>query len=203
MSTRNKKDYICKSEAKNDYYLTDKDLIGLTILSVRNPHYRKAPNMTLYLKKDIIRKFKKKYKIKNKDNLEETLKELEIKRKMKSDNVKLCKKQKRDIRKFKLVEELKKAGVKLRSDSKLCHGYIDGIIKDWTIPQIVRRTCEMKYLYEYCHMEKCFKIAKREDEKELNAGYYPDEPLFDHAEGIALQKYTKHNRYPKVFPWQK
>lgn len=46
---------ICASTAKADFKLTDRDLDSIGCEYVRNPHYRCAPSMRLYLLSDIIK----------------------------------------------------------------------------------------------------------------------------------------------------
>lgn len=48
--------------------------------------------------------------------------------------------------------KLNERGVKFRSDSALCSQYINGT-SDLSLDYVVQRMCEMKYLYEYCHMK--------------------------------------------------
>jgi len=189
---------VCKSTIKSEYNMKDDDLEDLPYIEVKNPHYRCASQMKLYSLCDVKKKFCKMREC-NKNEIEE---ECEIIKKMKEEDRNI-RKQKKDEkikgRKEDLVHALKEYKLKLRSDSKLCNGYIDGTIKDWTIDEIVRRMCEMKYLYDYCDMDDAFQTAKDDQNEELNAGYFPDEPLFDHAERIALEKHG--GGYPNVFPW--
>lgn len=86
----------------------------------------------------------------------------------------------------------------LRNDSKLCTGYINGTIKDLTCKQIAVRMCQMKYLYDYCHMNDCCEEAYESQQEEYRAGYLPDCTVFEQAELIALHKY---GNYPNVWPW--
>ena len=61
--------------------------------------------------------------------------------------------------------------------------------------------CEMKYLYEYCSMDKWLRQAERECAatlREIDAGYFPDLGVFDLAEDYALE--MAHG-YPRVWPW--
>ena len=117
-------------------------------------------------------------------------------------------------RKEELETALNKAGVELRRDSTLCSNYIDGKIEKnnprgrshgsnmfSSIDQIVKRMCNMKYLYEYCHMEECKDIAYEEHRETLKAGYYPDCSVSDSAEYLALKKYSN-STYPLIYPWQ-
>jgi hypothetical protein len=61
--------------------------------------------------------------------------------------------------------------------------------------------CQMKYLFEYCHMDECKSEAYDDYNEELRAGYYPDCSVFDRAEDLALNRYSN-GHYPVVYPWQ-
>lgn len=102
------------------------------------------------------------------------------------------------VRRNELVSALATYELELRDDSKLCQGYINGTIKDWTIPQIVERMCQMRYLYDYCDFDTCFEQARQNQREERRAGYYPDSNLFDDAEHIALRRF---GGYPTTWPW--
>jgi len=88
----------------------------------------------------------------------------------------------KEKRKKKLKQVLKNSGLELRSDSKLCGGYIEGKIKDKTIPEIVERMCQVKYLFDYCDMKK----------------YLHKYHNFDKSERKILKKYGE---YPDEWPW--
>lgn len=105
---------------------------------------------------------------------------------------------KKQIRKNNLIEALETHGLKLRKDSKLCEGYIDGIL-DVTIPEIVERMCQMKYLYNYCDMNKIYKETK--NEKNKNPYLFCYKSIFDVAERKALMK--NNGNYPEQWPWLK
>jgi hypothetical protein len=77
----------------------------------------------------------------------------------------------------------------------LCQKYIDGTIKDYTLDGVVKRMCQMKYIYDYCHMDDCFDIAK-----ERYGGYCFN--IHDEAEDIALELHSN-GKYPKEWPWIK
>jgi hypothetical protein len=100
-------------------------------------------------------------------------------------------------RKILLIEKMAEMKMKIRGDSKLCKGFIDGTIKE-SVDYVVERMCQIRYLFDYCDLQHFFDIAKKERQEELNAGYFPDEPLFDHAERLALKE---HGDFPKVYPW--
>lgn len=190
---------MCKSNAKNDYYLTDKDLSKYTGTLVSR--YKK-PNYTMYHKADMIDAFCTKYNVTS-DQIDAKLQELsnkKIARKTKKDD-----KKKNDQMKRKqlLVNALQEQGLELRNDSVLCEQYIEGdsgILKEWSINSIVERMCEMKYLYDYCHMHSMLDEAYHEQKEEREQGYYPDMSVAELAEMKALEKYSN-NKYPNPWPW--
>jgi hypothetical protein len=101
-------------------------------------------------------------------------------------------------RRTKLIKALEEFGLELRPDSRLCSGYINGTIKDWNIKRIVRRMCQMKYLYEYCNMEACYQELYNEDDDEY---FYNDnyrERILERAEALALSRV---GGYPDQWPW--
>jgi hypothetical protein len=113
----------------------------------------------------------------------------------------------RQKRHDKLVVALAGFGLILRADSKLCNGYINGTIKDQTIKQIVRRMCEMKFLYEYANMSQCYQeiCDAEEDDFEFvrdkfsrGTEYYPGPRVVVYAEELALKRI---GGYPEVWPW--
>ena len=106
-----------------------------------------------------------------------------------------------DKRKAKLIEALAKYKLKLRGDSVLCEKYINES-KKFIIDEVVQRMCQMKYLYEYCHMNACKQKAYESQREEYNAGYIPDMSVSEQGEMIALDKYSN-GKYPKVFPWMR
>ena len=99
-----------------------------------------------------------------------------------------------------LIKALEDAGLELRSDSVLCKKYIESDT-DYTLDECVERMCQMKYLFEYCHMNECKSEAYKEYQEVLMDGCFPDFTVFNRAEGIALNKYSN-GCYPNVYPWQ-
>lgn len=113
----------------------------------------------------------------------------------------------RQKRHDKLVEALRASGLELRADSKLCHGYIDGTIKDWTIKRIVERMCQMKFLYQYANMDQCYQEVCEAEEEDFEfvrdkfprgTEYYPGPRVAVYAEELALKRA---GGYPAVWPW--
>jgi len=190
---------VCKSTALKEYYLTDDDLDDLKYVEVKNPHYRSSSNMMLFSLVDIVNKFYYKYDTYDKKSMDEKLIFLKNQKKERSERIKTTKMNKQMNRRYELESALHKNGVKWRNDSKLCKGYVENTLdSDWTIDIIVQRMCEMKYLYEYCNMDKYYDKAYESQREELEAGYFPDCSVFELAEMMALEKY---GGYPIVFPW--
>lgn len=96
----------------------------------------------------------------------------------------------RHTRRKKLSAALKKSGLKLRNDSRLCENYIhDG---EHDINDVVERMCQMKYLFEYCNIRRKIKEIKK------NA-YIAKNELFDIAEENILRE--QGGKYPEQWPW--
>lgn len=107
-------------------------------------------------------------------------------------------------RKMELIRELAKFRLTLRNDSTLCQEYISGdpeFLLEWPLPNIVRRMCEMKYLYDYCNMQQCREQVYQRYRR--NREYYDGAIISEEAEELALRKYTKNGKYPDVFPWMR
>ena len=80
--------------------------------------------------------------------------------------------------------------------------------------------CQMKYLYDYCHMSECMSDAieayddfhkppspyyrrggSRDDYYDDYEPYYRNyDEITDDAETMALKKYSS-GHYPSIFPW--
>jgi hypothetical protein len=203
--SRNEKyELICKTKAKKEYHMKDDDLEDLKFIVKKNPHCKNGSEMVLYSKCDVISACKEKYNVSKENNLEDFLKELDKGSAIRGKKMIASRNNKKNERLNNLVTALENVGLELRNDSKLCDGYIDGVLgknDGWTIPTIVNRMCQMKYLYEYCDMEGAYQKAKKEYIEELKAGYYPDVSVEEMAEEIALKK--QGGRYPNDWPWLK
>ncbi len=103
-------------------------------------------------------------------------------------------KRKRDLEKL-----MRKYKLKIRSDSKLCNGFINGSIVGISVEYVVHRMCEMKYLYDYANINDAFNDAQIEL-KNNSENLSGSKSLFDIAERIALEKC---GGYPETFPWMK
>jgi hypothetical protein len=185
---------ITKTNAKNEYFFKDDELQTIKSFAGTSSH---GP-ATYFIKSDLLNLAYNKYNT-DSTNLSNILQEIIDNKQQKKINNLNNKKIKEDKRKIKLINALKKSGLKLREDSKFCQLYINGKTKE-SLEDIVDRMCQMKYLYEYCHMDECKHIAYKEQQEELEAGYFPDCSISDQAEYIALKKYSN-GKYPVIFPW--
>lgn len=194
---------ICKSDIKNIYCIDEDNLSDYQNYPIDRGSY---PTMTLYYFHDVIDIFCSQYKIDKTDKMQinnkinELEEEKEKLKEQRRNKLKEKKLKQQTTRKAKLIKELGNYGLKLRNDSKLCNGYIDGTISDWNVKEIATRMCHMKYLYDYCHMDDCYNEAYESQQEELNAGYFPDCTVFEQAELIALDKYSN-GKYPIQCPW--
>jgi hypothetical protein len=187
-----KYELLTKTVSKNDYLLNDGDLSKLTSYHATCRH---GP-VTFYAKRDVINASCDKYGVPEEDIFEEIRNIKHEKNEIRQEKSLT----RQTSRKKSLVKALEKAGVAFREDSALSAKYINGC-RDLTIAFIVKRMSQMKYLYDYCHMAECRQQAYQEQQEEYEAGYFPDVPLMDAAERIALQLYSN-GHYPDVFPWQ-
>lgn len=188
---------ISKTNAKKIYFLKDNDLTNIKAYKA-NSSYGPA---TYYIKQDLIDYCCIKYNT-NKSNIDSILEYMINKKKRLTDIKQLAKKQKKkehmQILKYKLVNELHKVGVNFRDDSILCQKYIQGS-KEHSLKFIIKRMCQMKYLFDYCKMDKC-KDEVYKNHKNKYGCYYPGK-IFEYAEIMALEKYSN-GKYPDVYPWQ-
>ena len=191
---------VTKTNCKKIYNLTEDDLCGLVEYQGKCAY----GDATYYTKDAIIHCSCVKHNTTPED-LENTLLNIKLER----EHAKEAKRQQRtqkeqmkqEKRRYKLLEALNKAGLDLRNDSVLCQQYMNGT-SDYSLDYIVRRMSQMKFLFDYCHMDECRDIAYEEHTDELQNGYFPDCSVFDRAEDIALSKYSN-GRYPDNFPWRK
>jgi hypothetical protein len=190
---------VTKTNAKKLYLLIQDELDDLTSFEGKSSY---GP-ATYHIQADLINLSCTKHNT-NKENLFDTLEKIiedkENKKQEKREIKEKKNKELQDKRKKKLILEFGKAGLKFRDDSMLCKKYIHGD-KEYALDYIVERMSQMKYLYEYCHMDECKSIAYNSYQEELHAGYFPDCSVSEHAEMIALEKYSNGN-YPDVYPWQ-
>jgi hypothetical protein len=186
---------ITKTDSKKNYYLKDDDIDNLISFTKKT---RYGPG-TFFIKRDIINVFCNKYYT-NIDNYQSVLDTLKNEKNIKKQQRSEKKNNDKEKRKQMLIDGLNNRGISFREDSTLCQKFIDGD-KNLNINFVINRMCQMKYLFEYCHMNECKQQAYEEQKEELNAGYFPDISILDQAEYIALKKYSN-NKYPEIFPWE-
>ena len=174
---------ITKTFAKTTYYLSDDDLVNLDYIQEKSREYHKLS--TYYNLSDIKEVFCNKYGIRQ-NQINKQLEDLsEQKDELKQERLNR-KQEKIIIRQDKLIKALNKVGLELREDSNLCKEYINGSNEN-KLKDVVDRMCQMKYLFEYCHMDECKKKVSKYDN-------------FNKAENLALKKYSNGN-YPEKYPW--
>lgn len=200
---------ICKTTVKSKYRLTPSEMNSFTVLQIQNRMWKSAAPVTLFKEKEVIDFATKKYDCSVRDLeyvLDQFDKDKEKKRLSRASKAAL----KSDSNRKELVDALDKMGVTLRNDSSLCLGYITGTLKGWTLNQIVERMCQMKYLYEYCDMDKWYEEALESARECRRQGYEPLCSVMEEAEDLALLNQegpvTKKGKkikqgYPSVWPW--
>ena len=191
---------IVKTTAKNTYLFTDDNLYDLDEYKGKT-QYGPA---TYYIKKELDCKACQIYNV-DMENLRNFLTNMKLEKDTKKEQKSKLLEEKNKIkmteRKGILTDALNTAGVHFREDSELCHLYIMNKTS-MSLENIVKRMCQMKYLYEYCNMDKCRNIAYQKYKEEIRAGYFPDCSVSDMAEDIALERYSN-GKYPSdVYPWQ-
>ena len=192
---------IVKTKAKKEYILKDNDLENL------DEYYGTAAfgsgDATYYTKEQLIQKACEVHNT-TQDILSNVLLDILEQKQIKKENKKNNGIQKKlsvqNTRTNRLIKALGEAGLELRGDSVLCKKYIQSDT-EYTLEECVERMCQMKYLFEYCHMDQCKSEVYEDYVEELKAGYYPDYTVFDKAEEMALHKYSN-GHYPNIYPWQ-
>jgi hypothetical protein len=204
---------ISKTDAKDDYFLTDDDISGMEKLEANGP----CGPATYYKKSDLLDKFYEKYNT-NAENYFEVKMNLCQERwdkiKEKRAAKELNKLNKIAVRKSSLQKALEKVGLVLytgyvvgeigelvESFTNLSNDYINNKIKPkQTIKQIVVKLCEMKYLYEYCKMKDFINAAIEENIDDYNSDLLTEKYIYEYAEKLALEKHSN-GIYPVKFPW--
>ena len=195
-SERNESKFVNKTTAKKEYFLNEKDLNDMPCIQKRNPYNRDSKySIKLYEKALLMEKMKTKYKFQTEQQHKNLIEKLSNQRDITSANLKQKKRSLQDKREFELTEILHRHGLELRSDSKLCEGYIKGAIKDKSLIWIANRMCEMKFLFEFCDMQSAFDETKEDYFDFMRIEGYT---RFSLAEEAALEKVGD---YPKIFPW--
>ena len=190
---------VTKTNAKKNYFLKDEDLDKIDKILGKSAY---GPT-TYFTTANLIKYLCDKHNLAP-DHLDEYIIKLINQRNSNSNNRKKKidenKRIKMEKRKKKLIEELNKFKVELRDDSYLCQNYIEGKLTH-SLDDIVKRMCEMKYLFEYCNMDECKQIIyDKYDSDSSDSSESINVSIFDQAEKLALDKYSS-GKYPVVFPW--
>jgi hypothetical protein len=106
--------------------------------------------------------------------------------------------QKRHLR---LQKYLKKYGLEMRENSKICNLYLSKKVSPksvWNnVHNVIDRLCELRFLNEYCNIKNIMKELKREEQNRDLSHY----EIFTAAENVALERFGDNGNYPKVYPW--
>lgn len=94
------------------------------------------------------------------------------------------------LKNFRLADlsaALTQVGLQFREDSHLCKKFADGTLEEsWTLETVVRRMCEMRYLFEYTDFPRFYPMVK-------------DRMTFDQAEALVMRM---RGGYPTSgWPW--
>jgi hypothetical protein len=101
-------------------------------------------------------------------------------------------------RRKQLLAELNGRGLQLRDDSKLCKQFIESKYCNQSLGDVVTRMCQMRYLYDYCNMERCFDFVSYDPFRDSGDKL----SHFNRVEKYALDIYSG-GIYPPRFPWEK
>ena len=96
-------------------------------------------------------------------------------------------------------DELEKAlldmGLELRLDSKMCSKYIDES-EDNSLEEVVQLMCGAKLFHEYCEWDKFYEKEQEKYDETLNAGYFPDSPVWEEVECLLSSCVPKDGKWP-------
>ena len=189
---------LTKTIAKKEYMLTDGDLDHLEYIETRNPYYRNASPMNLFLKSDVVAYANKKYDGK--------FQEVKDKKATKSKATKEKKATRREVRTAELKAALEMEGLELRSDSKLCQNYVDNKLHEsWTIKAVVAMCAEMRWLHNHTNYPQLLKEAVHdmaEQIAEYEGWHGAHQKAYDEVEPDVRRQVLLKNPKPPIFPWQ-
>lgn len=178
---------ITKTTAKQKFLLKDSELEKLHRISVPNPHFSKAHDMVLFLEKDC--------KYLSRNDLNEAL----YKKELRSQKIKENKQKKILERTLELKNALKKVGLKVRSDSKLCNSYIQGTLDrdEWSLDDVVKMCIEMHWLHTKTNYKELLnkKLEETIDEEMDYYGNYNFNQIYNNVEPIIREKVKDEYNY--------
>ncbi len=99
------------------------------------------------------------------------------------------------LRRFILERALRKAGLELRADSRLCTRFIQQGVGD--LRMIVERMCQLKWLFDYQNMGVLIQEIKELDLEDPDYDDYLARPL-----QIAEARILAKTPFPRIWPWQ-
>jgi len=173
---------IARTAAKQQYALTDGDLAALPRELRANPYGRSAAPMTLFNVWDV------QCKAVDKHGSLSALQTVLDKRRLTAAKRRTTVSRRQDDRRHQLEEALQRRGLELRTDSRLCAGYIDGTLS-LTVEQVCRSMEEMRFFFAHTTYEACFDDAK--EAARDHKGYYDVDECSDVAKCAALRDYVE------------
>ncbi len=227
------KKLLCQSCIKLDKYTlvsktnVKKDFFIKSELLVECRHYVGYHNhqpTTLYTLSDVLSHFCAIY------NIPHDKHHICIKRQQLMDEFKVAREKRRELRlasknraaikrQTDLIEALNKYQLEYDEKNRLCRSFVEGEVGfgvgvniTTTMDDIVHRMCQMKFLYDYCHMEYFLNKIQKKDEQSYeisifrkyfgykygNAIYY----ILEKAEKMALDAYgCPSGSYPPHWGW--
>lgn len=172
---------ISKTGLKIEFGLTDKDIKELELVKTARNRMKSGYDILLY-SKDQARKLT----IEKYGSVEARLSE----KTQRSQKVKNTKTNRIQTRTTELTDELNKRGLQLRSDSRLCDGYINGN-KNFSLKYVVDTMEEMAWYFNFTDYEDC-RDKWIEGELDYRGRFDPDEAS-DCAKSEALHKWAEKN----------
>lgn len=98
-------------------------------------------------------------------------------------------------RRDELKQALVEIGLKLRPDSKMCSKYIDGSEEN-SLEELVQMMCRARLFHEYCEWNKFYNKEQEKYDETLNAGYFPDSPVWEEVECLLSSCVPKDGKWP-------
>ena len=188
---REREESITQARAMGpEFCLSAKDLAALNFTEVPNPHFRRAgAPMKLYVLEDVRAAAHAKH------GGAAGVEAAAAKRSAAADKRRATVQGRCDHRRLQLVTALGKFGLELRADSKLCESYINRA-GSFTIDQVVRRMCEMRFLHHHTHYVDILHDIRR-DIREMGERWDSDET----ADDAEVQAVGQAGGWPARWPW--
>lgn len=158
--------YMTRTDAKNVFRVTDTQCKAIpNSISKNKTYFGNSSPMILLPVKELFKACIDRHKnVKGLADYRQTLLARKLKREEK------CLKFKID-RPKQMQKALEDQGLTLRDDSRLCREWIAGsseIARTWTLEAVVRRCCEVRFLFDYCApFQVAIKKAERQENQRL------------------------------------